>query len=131
MADNSIATHITQIATVIVPVSDQEKALEFYCGKLGFEKRADMPFGKGDRWIEVAPAGAAATLALMPPREGEQVGIQTRVSFSTSDIDADHTDMRARGVDVDAEVMRMGDPVPPMFFFRDQDGNSFFIVQSR
>jgi hypothetical protein len=33
-------------------------------------------------------------------------------------------------VDADPEVMRMGDPVPPMFFFRDQDGNTLFIVQS-
>jgi hypothetical protein len=32
-------------------------------------------------------------------------------------------------VDVDAEVMRMGDPVPPMFFFRDQDGNGLMIVE--
>jgi catechol 2,3-dioxygenase-like lactoylglutathione lyase family enzyme len=130
MADASAATRIAQIATVIVPVNDQDKALEFYCGKLGFEKHADIPFGRGDRWVEVAPAGAATTLALMPPREGEQAGIPTRVSFSTSDIDADHADLLARGVDVDPEVMRMGDPVPPMFFFRDQDGNSFFIIQS-
>ncbi len=129
MADASAATRIAQIATVIVPVKDQDEALEFYCGKLGFEKRADIPFGRGDRWVEVAPAGAATTLALMPPREGEQTGIPTRVSFSTSDIDADHADLHARGVDVDPDVMRMGDPVPPMFFFRDQDGNSFFIIQ--
>ncbi|HXA54900.1 MAG TPA: VOC family protein [Solirubrobacteraceae bacterium] len=126
MADTSI----TQIGTVIVPVSDQDGALDFYTGKLGFEKRADIPFGHSERWVEVAPAGAATTLALMPPREGEAVGIPTRVSFSTGDIDADHADLKGRGVDVDAEVMRMGDPVPPMFFFRDQDGNSFFIVQT-
>jgi catechol 2,3-dioxygenase-like lactoylglutathione lyase family enzyme len=130
MPDTTAATHISQIVTVIVPVSDQNRALDFYTGKLGFELRADTPFGKGDRWVEVAPAGADTTLALMPPREGEQVGIPTRVAFSTTDIDADHADLRARGVDVDAEVMRMGDPVPPMFFFRDQDGNSFFIVQT-
>jgi len=130
MADTNTATRITQIATVIVPVSDQNQALEFYTEKLGFEKRADIPFGHGERWVEVAPAGSATTLALMPPREGEPVGIPTRVSFSTSDIDADHADLRARGVDVDAEIMRMGDPVPPMFFFRDQDANSFFIVQT-
>jgi catechol 2,3-dioxygenase-like lactoylglutathione lyase family enzyme len=124
------ATRITQVGTVIVPVADQDRALEFYLGKLGFEKRADIPFGRGERWVEVAPAGAATTLALMPPREGEPVGVQTRVSFSTGDVDADHADLKGRGVDVDAEVMRMGDPVPPMFFFRDQDGNSFFIVET-
>jgi catechol 2,3-dioxygenase-like lactoylglutathione lyase family enzyme len=124
------ATRITQVGTIIVPVSDQDAAIAFYTEKLGFEKRSDTPFGKGDRWVEVGPAGHTTTLALMPPQEGEAVGISTRVAFSTSDIDADHADLKARGVDVDAEVMRMGDPVPPMFWFRDQDKNSYLIVQS-
>jgi hypothetical protein len=61
--------------------------------------------------------------------QGEQTGIETRIGFSTEDVDADHADLRARGVEVDAEVMRMGDPVPPMFFFRDQDGNRLLVVQ--
>ena len=52
------------------------------------------------------------------------------MAFSTSDIDSDYNDLKARGVDVDAEVMRMGDPVPPMFWFRDLDKNSFLLVQS-
>jgi hypothetical protein len=77
----------------------------------------------------VAPAGAATTIALVPPREGEPAGIETRVGFTSEDIDADHRGLRDRGVDADEEVMRMGDPVPPMFFFRDQDGNNFLMVQ--
>jgi len=121
--------HITQVGTVIIPVGDQDRALDFYVGKLGFEKRTDMPYGHGDRWIEVAPAGAATTIALAPPREGDPTGIETNVGFSTDDIDADHMNLRERGVDADDEVMRMGDPVPPMFFFRDPDGNRFLIVQ--
>lgn len=129
MAETDTTTHIAQIGRVIVPVSDQDRALEFYLGKLGFEKRADIPFGRGERWVEVAPPGAATSLALIPPREGEPAGIDTHVSFDSDDIDADHAELRARGVDADEQVMRMGDPVPPMFFFRDQDGNSFFIVQ--
>ena len=43
------AIHITQLGRVIIPVSDQDKALEFYTGTLGFEVRADIPFGEGDR----------------------------------------------------------------------------------
>ena len=129
MAETKTRTRITQVGTVIVPVSDQDRAIEFYLDKLGFEKRTDMPFGKGDRWVEVAPAGAATTIALVPPREGDPTGIETNVGFTTEDVDADHTDLRARGVDVDEEVMRMGDPVPPMFFFRDPDGNRFFIIE--
>ncbi len=120
---------ISQIGTVIVPVSDQDRAIEFYLEKLGFEKRADIPFGNGDRWVEVAPAGATTTIAIVPPREGEPVGIETRVGWATDDADANHASLREQGVDVDAEVMRMGDPVPPMFFFRDPDGNKFMVVE--
>jgi catechol 2,3-dioxygenase-like lactoylglutathione lyase family enzyme len=127
---NTTGTRVTQLGTVIVPVSDQDRAIEFYVETLGFEKRADVPFGNGDRWVEVAPAGAETTLALSLPRPGEPTGVQTRIGFSTSDIDADHAHLAARGVDVDDEVMRMGDPVPPMFFFRDPDGNTSFIVQT-
>jgi catechol 2,3-dioxygenase-like lactoylglutathione lyase family enzyme len=130
MAATDTKTHLTQVSTVIVPVTDQDRAIQFYTEKLGFETRADIPFGNGDRWVEVAPPGAATTLALMPPREGESAGIETRVALRSADIDADHSDLLARGVDVDPEVMRMGDPVPPMFFLRDQDGNRMFAVQT-
>jgi catechol 2,3-dioxygenase-like lactoylglutathione lyase family enzyme len=129
MAETETRTQITQVGTVIVPVGDQDRALEFYLDKLGFEKRIDTPYGEGDRWLEVAPPGAATTIALVPPREGDSTGIETRVAFTTEDADGDHASLRARGVDVDAAVMRMGDPVPPMFFFRDPDGNTFFIIE--
>jgi catechol 2,3-dioxygenase-like lactoylglutathione lyase family enzyme len=127
-AETGSATNVTQVATMMVPVADQDRAIEFYTGKLGFEKRADTPFGDGNRWVEVAPPGAVTTIALVEPREGESAGIETRVAFDSTDVEADHATLRERGVDVDAEVMRMGGPVPPMFFFRDADGNRLLIV---
>lgn len=111
------------------PVSDQDRALEFYVGTLGFEKRIDVPFGDGDRWLEVGPPGAATTIALLPPRHGEVTGTDTRIRFTTEDAEADHAALRARGVDADGEVMRMGGSVPPMFFLRDPDGNTRLIVE--
>jgi len=129
MAQTETATHITQVGTVIVPVGDQDRALEFYVDKLGFEKRIDVPMDNSMRWIEVAPAGADTTVAIVPPREGDSAGVETRIALSTDDIDAAHASLKARGVDVDPEVSRMGDPVPPMFFFNDPDGNRFFIVE--
>ena len=122
-------TRIVQVGTVIVPVSDQDRALEFYVEKLGFEKRADIPMGEAMRWVEVAPPGATTTIAIVPPPEGQPTGVETRVAFATEDIDADHASLRAQGVDVDEAVMRMGGPVPPMFFFRDPDGNKSLIVE--
>ncbi len=129
MSSSDASVRISHVGTVIVPVSDQDRAIEFYTGKLGFEKRADVPMGEAMRWVEVAPPGADTTIAIVPPREGEPIGVQTRVAFSTDDIDADHASLKAQGVDVDDDVMRLGGPVPPMFFFRDPDGNSSLIVQ--
>lgn len=127
---STAATAIGRVSTVMVPVADQDQAIEFYTEKLGFEEVADIPFGDGDRWVAVVPPGAATTIALVRPREGEATGIETRIGLESADIDADHAALRERGVDVDPEVMRMGGPVPPMFFFRDQDGNRLLIVET-
>ncbi len=127
MAETKRTTHITQVGTVIVPVSDQERALEFYVGKLGFEKRLDAPYGEGERWVEVAPPGAATTIALVASRNRNAQGIE--VSFTTKDARADHAELRAQGVEADAALISMGDFVPPMFTFRDPDGNRFRMVE--
>lgn len=132
MAETKGKTKITDVATVMVPVSDQDKAVEFYTEKLGFEKASDTPYGDGQRWIEVHPPGGEVAVALVNPRpEDPGPGVELGIAFNTDDADADHAELKERGVDVDDEVMRMGDPVPPMFFFRDQDGNSLLLVQRR
>ena len=123
-------THFSQLGVVCVPVSDQERALEFYVGKLGLEKRSDVPFGNGYRWIEVAPAGRETAIAIVPPPPGQPVGnMQTGIGLNTDDIDAVHADLKAQGVDVDDEISRMGDPVPPLFWLRDPDGNVLMVVE--
>lgn len=94
-------------------------------GTLGFEKRMDGSFGDGQRWIEVAPPGAATTIALVP--QGASAGVE--VSFATDDAESDHSAMVAKGVEADAELIRMGEGVPPMFTFRDPDGNPFRMVE--
>jgi len=121
-------TRITDIRTVGIPVSDQDRALAFYVDKLGFEKRMDAEFAPGQRWIEVAAPGAATSVALVSAGEGAPAGVDTGIRFTTEDAEADHATMAAGGVDVDAEVLRMGG-VPPMFGFRDPDGNSLYVVQ--
>jgi catechol 2,3-dioxygenase-like lactoylglutathione lyase family enzyme len=125
-------TRISKVGVVIVPVTDQERAIEFYVGTLGFEKRTDVPFGNGYRWVEVAPADAVTTIAIVPPPPGKPAGnVETGIAFHTDDVEADHAEMKANGIDVDAEVSRMGDPVPPMFWFRDPDGNTLMVVETR
>jgi catechol 2,3-dioxygenase-like lactoylglutathione lyase family enzyme len=129
MSDDSNTARVDRLATVMVPVSDQDKGIEFYRDRLGFEVRADIPMGRGERWVEVAPPAGETTVALVRPREGEPVGIDAHLALGTRDIDGDHARLLAAGVDVDEAVMRMGDPVPPMFFFRDQDANNLLLVQ--
>ena len=126
---SSTKTHAEKIATVIVPVSDQDRAIAFYVEKLGLEKRTDVPFGNGYRWVEVAPGDAETTVALAPPPEGKPTGNrETGISLYSQDIDGYHAQLKADGVDVDAEVSRMGDPVPPMFWLRDPEGNTLMVV---
>ena len=122
--------NINQVGRVCVVISDTDRALEFYVDTLGFEKVVDVPMGPGQRWVEVAVAGTPTTIALAPPPEGKEAGgAETGIILDTSDVDADHAALKAAGVDVDDEVTRYGDPVPPMFWVRDPDGNSLIVVQ--
>jgi len=124
-----MSTHVDKIANVIIPVADQDRALQFYTEAVGLETRADLSFGDGNRWIEVAPRGAVITIALISSREGLRSGVETGIRFTSADADADHADLRARGVSADDVLHWPG--VPPMFAFRDQDGNGFEIVEQR
>ena len=117
------------INLVTIPSTDQDRSIEFYVDTLGFEKRTDVPFGNGYRWVEVYPPTGTTGIALAPPPDGTPVGVQTGISLTTGDIDATHAELRAAGVDVDAEVSRFGEPVPPMFWFRDPDANTLLIVE--
>jgi catechol 2,3-dioxygenase-like lactoylglutathione lyase family enzyme len=121
--------HVTAVRTVGVPVTDQDRALDFYVGVLGFEKRVDAPFGGGLRWIEVAPPGGDTTVALAPAPDGHPVGVDTGVRLHTTDATADHAELLGRGVDVDPDVLRYPG-VPPMFSFRDPDGNTLYLVEA-
>jgi predicted enzyme related to lactoylglutathione lyase len=128
---STTATRIRQISLVCVPTPDQDHAIEFY-ESVGFEKRTDTPFGGGYRWVEVYPPEGTTGIALAPPPPGQEVKpTQTGITLTTDDIDAAHTELKSRGVDVDAEVSRMGDPVPPMFWFRDPTGHSLMVVEQR
>ena len=112
---STVTTGIRQISLVCVPTPDQDKAIEFY-ESIGFGKRTDTPFGGGYRWVEVYPpeGTAGSRWHHRGPDRGQAVG--TGITLTTGDIDATHAALRSRGADVDAEVSRMGDPVPPMIW---------------
>ncbi|MFC5181072.1 VOC family protein [Actinomadura harenae] len=119
---------ITGIWAAGVPVSDQDKAVDFYVGVLGMEVRRDVPLGRfGGRWIEVAPAGAATTIALVPASEQSPAGRRTEIRLATADARALRDELVGRGVDADDVLVWEG--APPMFAFRDQDGNGLSVTQ--
>jgi predicted enzyme related to lactoylglutathione lyase len=122
-------TRISTIGLVCIPTVKQDEAVSFY-ETLGFEKRVDAPFGGDMRWIEVYPPEGTAGIALAPPPPGQEiVPTQTGIILETDDVEETHARMKSLGVDVDAEVSRMGDPVPPMFWFRDPSGHTLMVVQ--
>jgi lactoylglutathione lyase len=118
-------TTITDIGTVGIPVSDQDKALEFFVGRLGFEKRLDARVSENFRWVTVAPPGASTAVALIANADS---GADTGIRFFVPDAEAEYASMRQRGVDT-GDLLRWPG-VPPMFEFRDPDGNKFEIVEA-
>ncbi len=127
MAATSPPTRITEIATILVPVSDQDRALAFYSERLGFAKTKDFTFG-GNRWIEVQPGSGTVTLALSRGGAGQHPGVDTGVRLATDDARADHAALKAAGVEVE-DLLEWGGGVPPMFVLHDPDGNRIVVVE--
>jgi lactoylglutathione lyase len=119
-------THITGVRAVSVSVADQDAALDFYVGTLGFTKLRDNPTPNGGRWIELAPGDENIIITLEPAAPDTSRGAIS-VRFSTDDAEAAHAALHTAGVDTD-EILRWPG-APPMFAFRDPDGNVFSITE--
>ena len=122
-----MTTTLTDVRCVAVPVRDQDAALAFYVDRLGFEKRLDAPISDTMRWIEVAPPGAATSIALVLGRRQPSARGRHRRTVRRRAMPRPSTGaMRDRGVAV-GELLAWPD-VPPMFTFDDPDGNRFYVV---
>jgi lactoylglutathione lyase len=128
MSGTASRTKISDVGGVAIPVSDQEKAVRFYVERLGFEVLLDVPMGDRGRWVQVAPPGGRVPIALVAAGEGGLVGVDTGITFATSDAETDHASLVWRGVDTDELLHWPG--VPAMFIFRDQDGNQLKIMET-
>ena len=129
MSDITTPTTLSNIGVAMFTVADQDAALAFYTEKLGFEVRADTRFGEHDemRWLEVAPPGSRARLALNPPMGAEPGG--GSIGVETPNVVGEHARLSAiGGIDVDPEPMRMPG-APLMFMLRDPDGNHVVVVE--
>ena len=122
-------TTLSNIGVVMFAVSDQDAALAFYTEKLGFEVRGDTRLGEQNemRWLEVAPPGSRARLALNPPMGGEPGG--GSIGVETPAVLGEHARLSSiEGIDVDPEPMRVPG-APLMFMLRDPDGNHIVVVE--
>lgn len=111
-----------------IPVSDQDRALEFYTKKLGFEVVTDQPFGNGQRWIELQPPGSETLIVLFtPPGREEQIGAFQNVAFTSDDVERDYVELRDRGVEF-VEPAQRADWGGIQAIFKDPDGNTFVLA---
>lgn len=76
------------------------------------------------RWLQVAPAGAATSLALVPGDDTNAPGSATLV-FETDDIEADVAQLRGRGLDLPDQIEDM--PWARAIRFTDPDGNNLVL----
>lgn len=126
------------LEVIVVPVSDVDRAKEFYADKLGFAVDHDTRFGDEARIVQLTPPGSGCSVVIgtgvVPKMEpGSIKGLQLVVP----DVTAARAELAARGVEV-SEVQRLGEnprPVPEpldnvgFVFFDDPDGNSWAVQQ--
>lgn len=129
MTNTQQASTLTNIGVAMFTVSDVDAAIAFYTEKLGFELRADVKFGaEGEnRWVEVAPPGSTARLALNPPMDQEPGG--GSIGVETPDVLAEWERLSAIGGIDPGDKPQEIPGAPLLFMMRDPDGNHLAIVQ--
>jgi predicted enzyme related to lactoylglutathione lyase len=122
---------------VVVPVSDVDRAKEFYIKQAGFTLDVDHSAGEDFRVVQLTPPGSACSIALMKnPNPGTLPGMQLCVS----DIDAARAELLERGTEV-SEVFHFGEQgqtaghhperasYGTFVSFTDPDGNSWLVQE--
>ncbi len=125
-------TSVTSLATAMFTVADQDASVAFYTGTLGWDLRSDVAFGEGDtagRWVEVAPPGSIAVLALNVAWDGSAPG-GGAVGVEATDVRGERARLEQAGVAV-GELMGGEGPVPLMFSVSDADGNTVWVVEAQ
>ncbi len=123
------------IARIALVVPDYDPAIDFYCGKLGFDLVEDSDMGEGKRWVLIRPKGATETALLLAKADGERqqaaIGNQTggRIGFFlfTDDFARDHKAMISAGVKFLEEPRH--EIYGSVAVFTDPFGNSWDLLQ--
>ncbi len=118
---------ISRVGQISIPVSDQQRALEFYTQKLGWELSADVPMGDDGRWIEVRIPGAETGLVLFAADEHKnRIGSFSDIMFNTDDIEATFAELTAQDVEIAQPITT--EFWGTFFMFKDPDGNTFLVA---
>ncbi|MEV4166307.1 VOC family protein [Nonomuraea dietziae] len=115
--------NITHAKIVTVPVSDQDRAKDFYVTALGFEVVVDQQMGPV-RWLQVAPKDAQTSFTLATAEQGFTPGSATGIVLETSDLDADCAELLKAGAAVQGPTEL---PWGRQATLTDPDGNSFVL----
>ena len=122
---------IVRLYSADMYVHDLDRAVDFYVGKLGFEKRADEPVDEeGHRWVEVAPEGSETVIVLahgFGSWSPEKIGGWSRKIFAVDDMAGTVETLKAKGVELEQEPEES--PYGAYAQVRDPDGNVFGLLQ--
>jgi catechol 2,3-dioxygenase-like lactoylglutathione lyase family enzyme len=130
-----------RLEVVVVPVSDVDRAKEFYAETLGFEVDHDSEVGPGHRVVQLTPPGSGCSVVLQGGGGAKmQPGSLQGLQLCVSDLRAAQAQLSDRGLDVgDVQVFDQGSPRPAregetlemtgFLFFSDPDGNGWGIQQ--
>ncbi len=116
---------ITAVQLLSLPVTDVDRAVDFYVGTLGFDLLDDAPLGPGQRWVRIRPPGAATAVALVTWFPTMPAGAVKGTVLESDDLEGDVTRLRAAGVAIDGEIETA--PWGRFVTFDDPDGNGLVL----
>jgi catechol 2,3-dioxygenase-like lactoylglutathione lyase family enzyme len=122
-----------RLEVVVVPVSDVDRAKDFYESQMGFHVDHDTQISEGTRVIQLTPAGSGCSIAIGTGLSGMEPGSIKGLQLVVNDIEAAQSELSGRGVEV-GEIQELGRPGRPGFrfmFFEDPDGNGWAIQELR
>jgi catechol 2,3-dioxygenase-like lactoylglutathione lyase family enzyme len=122
-----------KLEVVVVPVTDIDRARDFYTGKLGFRLDADTQPTPAMRVVHMTPPGSGCSVVIGPTVVSADAGRGPGASFQlvVADIDAALAELAARGVEV--SPVQTLDPRDggKFVFFADPDGNNWAVQEIR
>jgi len=129
---------IDSIGGIVIFVSNQKNAVDFYTQKLGFDVKGEYPY-KNTKWVEVAPKNSTTTISLMEPNNDmmtneeieqarKEIGTMTSLWFYTKNINDTYKELQEKGVNITEPKKQDWGGI--MSQIKDQDNNILTLISS-